>query len=100
MQSDNPWRAPRLSYNAWRLMELLLRRGGGMRMEPLLRASDMSHDNLVLAIRELAERWWVDIVWRAPSARHPRTVPERFRDVRRIVTTRTGRHCYRFVPTS
>ena len=96
--SDNPWRAPRLSYNAWRLMELLLRRGGGMRIGPLLRLSGMSHSNLGLAITELSERLWVDIIWRSHAARRPEPMPEPFRGVRRIATTRTGRHCYRYVP--
>ena len=95
---DNPWRAPRLSYNAWSLMELLLRRGGGMRMGPLLRASDMSHDNLALAIKELAERWWIEIAWRGPSARRPCALPDRFRPVRRVATTRIGRHCHPLIP--
>ena len=95
---ENPWRAPRLSYDAWSLMQLLQRRGGGMRVGPLLQASTLSDDALVAAINELVERGWIDIVWRSPEACRPELLPERFRDVRRIATTRTGRHCHRYLP--
>jgi hypothetical protein len=93
---DNPWRAPRLSPDAMRLMDLLVHRGGGMRIGPLLSAG--SPDRLAATIGELVERMWIDIVWRGPAARRCELIPARFRDVRRIVTTRTGRHCYPFVP--
>jgi hypothetical protein len=95
---DNPRRAPRLSYDAWSLMQLLQHRGGGMRIRPLLQASTLSDDALVAAVNELVERLWVEIVWRSPEARRPELLPERFREARRIATTRTGRHCHRFVP--
>jgi hypothetical protein len=95
---DNPWRAPRLSHNAMHLMALLLRRGGGMRISPLISAGGMSAEDVVAAVNELTERLWIDIVWRSPLARRPESLPERFRDVRRIATTRTGRYCYRFIP--
>jgi hypothetical protein len=95
---DNPWRAPRLSHNAWCLMEILLRGGGGLRMGPLVRACDLSQDNLALAVNELAERWWIEIAWRGPSARRPGTLPDRFRAVRRVATTRIGRHCHPLLP--
>jgi hypothetical protein len=95
---DNPWRAPRLSYNAWNLMHLLLRCGGGMRIRPLLQASTLTDDALVAAVNELAERGWIEIVWRSPDARRPELLPERFREARRIATTRVGRYCHRYVP--
>lgn len=95
---DNPWRAPRLSYNAVRLMDLLARRGGSTRIEPLLRASVIPADHLAEAINELGERGWIDIVRLGPAARRSPALPERFRNVRRLATTRTGRHCFPFAP--
>lgn len=95
---DNPWRAPRLSYDAWSLMQLLQHRGGGLRIGPLLQASTLSDDALVAAVNELVERSWVEIVWRGPQARRPDLLPERFREARRIATTRTGRHCSPLLP--
>ncbi len=95
---DNPWRAPRLSFNAMQLMSLLVRRGGSMRVEPLVRADAIPADHLAQSINELAERGWVDIVWLGPLARRSPALPERFRDARRIATTHTGRHCHRFAP--
>jgi hypothetical protein len=95
---DNPWRAPRLSHDAWNLMYLLDQRGGGMRIGPLLQVTTLSHDALAAAVNELAERLWVDIIWRGPEARRPELLPARFREVRRIATTPTGRHCHRYLP--
>jgi hypothetical protein len=96
--NDNPWRAPRPSDDAMQLMALLLRRGGGMRIGPLLRISHPYHDALVAAANELIERLWVEVVWLGDRASRSNSVPERFREVRRVVTTRTGRHCYPLMP--
>jgi hypothetical protein len=95
---DNPWRAPRLSGDAMLLMALLLRNGGGMRIDPLLRITRLPTEDLAAAVNELVERLWVDIAWRGDHARRPDALPERARGIRRIVTTLTGRHCYRYVP--
>ena len=95
---DNPWRAPRLSSDAMQLMDLLACRGGSIRIEPLLRACAIPADHLAEAANELSDRGWVDIVWLGPAARRNPALPERFGDVRRIATTRTGRHCYPFIP--
>jgi hypothetical protein len=95
--NDNPWRAPRLSDDANYIMRLLLRHGGGMRIGHLLKVAVLHDDALAAALNELVERLWVDVVWRGPDASRPEHLPERFRDVRRIATTRTGRHCYPFV---
>jgi hypothetical protein len=95
---DNPWRAPRLSPDAMRVMDLLLPRGGGMRVAPLLQAAGIPPDDLAAAINELLERSWIDVVWRGPEAHRPARLPERFRKARRIATTRTGRHCHPFLP--
>src|SRR5262245_60695473 len=65
---ENPWRAPRLSYEAWSVMYLLLDRGGGLRIAQLLQASTLPDDALVAGVNELAERLWVKIEWRGPAA--------------------------------
>ena len=49
-------------------------------------------------VNELIERLWVETVWRGEHARRPDALPERARDLRRVITTRVGRHSYRFVP--
>jgi hypothetical protein len=64
----------------------------------LLRASTIPADHLAEAINELGKRGWIDIVWRSPVARRSPALPERFRKVRRLATTRTGRHCFPFAP--
>ena len=94
---DRPWRAPRLSTNAMLLMTLLLRTGGGMRIEPLLRITRLPTDDLAAAVNELGERQWLDIAWRGDHARRSDALPERARGIHRITTTRLGRHCYQYV---
>lgn len=79
------------------LMTLLLRSGGGMRIGPLLRITRLPVDDLAVAVNELGERRWVDIAWRGEHARRPETLPEHARDIRRILATRIGRHCYQYV---
>lgn len=95
---ENPWRAPRLSTDAMLLMALLLRHGGGMRIGPLLRISRLTADQLAAAVNELIERLWIEAVWLSDHARRSDVLPERLRDVRRIVTNSNGRHCYRYTP--
>ncbi len=92
MPTDDDDRPPPFSPDALRLMDLLMRRGGTMRIGPLLEACGLTSDALVAAVNELAERCWVSIVWRGPDARRPETLPARFREANRIVTTRFGRY--------
>ena len=72
----------------------LRRRGGSMRIGPLLQQSRLSPDALAAAVNELAQRSWVSIVWRNPRARLPDGLPERFREVDRVTTTVFGRWRY------
>ena len=88
------WRPTPPSWAAMSVMSLLLGRGGCMRMEALLPACGLSHADLAAALNELNERTWIDIVWRSERARRREALPERFRDVRRVVTTRCGRTFY------
>jgi hypothetical protein len=73
----------------------LHRRGGSVRLGPLLRGLGM-HQRIVLdAACELSERYWITIVWRKAA---PGTGDEEARpltDVYRLCTTRFGRRKYR-----
>jgi hypothetical protein len=91
---DDPWQAPPFSRDALYVFGLLDRRGGTMRIGPLLQQSRMSCDALVAAVNELAERSWVKVAWRHPRARLPDGLPERFREVERVTTTAFGRWRY------
>lgn len=83
-----------LSTMARGFFSYLNRRGGSVRIGPLLRHGGLNADQLVAAANELANRRMVTIIWRAPRARMPEGLPERFREVERICTTRWGRHRY------
>jgi hypothetical protein len=83
--------APPFSRYALHVFTCLRRRGGTMRVGPLLSQSRLTPDNLAAAVNELAERCWVKIEWRHPRDRLPDDLPERFRDVERVTTTRFGR---------
>lgn len=95
MSTDDENRPPPLTLSAWRVMAALIHHGGTMRMRPLLAACGLGSDALADAVNELAERRWVRIVWRDPDARPPEALPERWRPVRRVVTTRFGRWRHR-----
>jgi hypothetical protein len=73
----------------------LHRRGGSMRLGPLLRRLGMDERAFLDAVNELAERYWITVVWRkaapgtAEEATHPLT------EIYRLCTTRFGRRKYR-----
>ena len=80
-----------------RIMRLLTKHGGSMRLKPLLRSLDMDTSVFIEAARDLSERFWISIEWRteAPEmeqgARRPHT------DVDRLVVTWFGRWKWRRV---
>lgn len=94
MNDDDTWRAPPFSHSAFSVFSLVARRGGTMRVAPLLARSRLPPRVLVDAINELAERGWVKIEWRNPRRRMPDGTPECFRTVERITTTAFGRWRY------
>jgi hypothetical protein len=96
--TDDTWRAELLPVDSMRIMQMLVRRGGGLRMRALIALSGMSADQLLVALRALHERLWIEIVWRSNEAGQDTSLPERFREVRRIATTHTGRHCFPYLP--
>ena len=87
-------RPPPPSRTARHLFGYILRHAGTMRIAPLLRCSGLAPDELAAAINELAERCWLEVTWREPPAAPRDDVPERFRAVDRIATTRFGRWRY------
>ncbi|NWG72697.1 MAG: hypothetical protein HXY23_13985 [Parvularculaceae bacterium] len=87
-------RAPAFSHSALHVFGLLARRGGTMRIGPLLDAARLPPDALAEAVNELAERCWVKIAWRNPRRRLPPGLPERFRAVDRVTTTGLGKWRY------
>ncbi len=65
-----------------------------MRIGPLLRWSGLEPDDLAAAVNELSQRCWVEVAWRTPRSRLPEGLPDRFREVERVTTTRFGRWRY------
>jgi hypothetical protein len=94
MHSDDDRRPPAPSRNALHALGFLLRHGGCLRIGPLARWSGLAPEDLAAAVNELAERCWVEVTWRAPRPHLPHGLPERFREVERITTTRLGRWRY------
>lgn len=94
LPDPNDWRPPPFSADARGVLGLLHRRGGCMRVGPLLDASHLPPDALAEACNELAERGWVTISWRNPRASLPPRFPERFRAIDRVTTTSFGRWRY------
>jgi hypothetical protein len=87
-------RPPPPSRNARHLFGFILRRAGSMRITPLLRSSGLPPDDLAAAIDELSERCWLDVTSRKPAAALRAHLPEPFRTVDRVTTTRFGRWRY------
>ena len=91
MRQNDP-AAPHFSRLALYIFDFLRRRGGSMRLAPLLQETRLTPDDLATAVNELAERCWVNIEWRAPRDPLPEGIPERFREAERVTTTRFGRY--------
>jgi hypothetical protein len=87
-------RPPPPSRNARHLFGFLLRHAGSMRIAPLLRSPGLAPDELAAAIDELCERCWLEVTWRKPRALPRPGLPDRFRAVDRVTTTRFGRWRY------
>jgi hypothetical protein len=73
----------------------LARRGGSMRLSPLLRHLRMEPRTFVEAVTELAERYWIIIHWRKPVPGTPDDEPRPYTEIERLCTTRFGRRKYR-----
>jgi hypothetical protein len=73
----------------------LARRGGSMRLKPLLRRLGMEPRIFVEAVTELAERYWIIIHCRKPAPGTPDDEPRPYTDIERLCATRFGRRKYR-----
>ena len=66
-----------------------------MRVRPLLDAAGLSPPTISPPrINELAARAWVQVSWRTLAAAAATDVPDRFREVERVITTSFGRWRY------
>lgn len=93
--SDDPLHGQRLPREAYYVFAYLARRGGCMRLQPIVRHLRLEPAVLVAAIIELAERYWIRIVWRPSPPGTPDEGPRPYTDIDRLVTTRFGRRKYR-----
>lgn len=80
---------------ARQLFAYLSRRGGSVRLKPLLRGLSMDRRTLVEAITDLRERYWITVIWRKPPPGTPDDASRPLDDVERLCTTRFGRRKYR-----
>jgi hypothetical protein len=93
--THDPMDSPHASRDARYVFSYLHRRGGTMRLQPMLRHLRMDPATLVAAVNELAERYWITVVWRKEVSPPPEDAPRPFTDVARLCTTRFGRRKYR-----
>ena len=73
----------------------LHRRGGSVRLGPLLRGLVMDRRIFLDAVNELKERYWITIVWRQAAPGTPEDEPRPLDEVERLCTTPFGRRKYR-----
>jgi len=74
----------------------LYRRGGSVRLRPLMRHLGLEPRDLVAAITDLSELYWIRIVWRKPAPGTPADEETRlYTEIDRLCTTRFGRMKYR-----
>ena len=91
--TQDPMHGWHASREARYVFAYLLRRGGSLRLGPLLRGLRMEPRIFAEAANELCERYWITIVWR--KAATPDDEPRALADIDRLCTTRFGRRKYR-----
>jgi len=67
MTHDDPMHSPHPSREARYVFGYLYRRGGSMRLVPLMRHLRLEPRDLVAAITDLAELYWITIVWQTTA---------------------------------
>jgi hypothetical protein len=92
---NDPMYGQHASREARYLFAYLHRRGGTMRLGPMLRHLRMEPRDFLAAVTELAERYWITIVWRPAPPGTAEDEPRSCAEVERLVTTRFGRKKYR-----
>jgi hypothetical protein len=93
--TDDPMHGAHLPLEARYLFGQLARRGGCMRLKPIMHHLRLEPAELVTAITELAERYWIKIIWRPSPPGTPDDAPRELADIDRLATTRFGRKKYR-----
>ena len=91
----DPMHSPHASREARYVFAYLYRRGGSVRLRPLMRHLRLEPRDLVAAIIDLAELYWITIVWRTPAPGTPAEETRPLTDIDRLCTTRFGRKKYR-----
>jgi hypothetical protein len=93
--SDDPMYGYHASHEARHVFSHLHRRGGSVRLAPLLRQLDMEPRAFVGAVIELVERYWITVHWRKAPPGTPSEEDRPYTDIDRLCTTRFGRRKYR-----
>ena len=73
----------------------LHRRGGSMRLGPLLRGLGMDRRIVLDSVYELSERYWITVIWRNDATGPSDADGRPLTDIHRLCTTRFGRRKYR-----
>jgi hypothetical protein len=73
----------------------LHRRGGSVRLGPLLRSLGMDPHIVLDAVNELCERYWIVVVWHKSASLPPDADSRPLTEAYRLCTTRFGRRKYR-----
>ena len=93
--THDPIDSPHASREARYVFSYVYRRGGSMRLQPLMRHLRLEPRDLVAAITDLAELYWITIVWRTAAPGTPADETRPLTDIDRLCTTRFGRKKYR-----
>jgi hypothetical protein len=83
------------SHEARCVFAYLHRRGGSIRLGPLLRGLGMDQRIVVNALNDLKERYWIIIVWRKAATGSADEDTRPLAEIDRVCTTRFGRRKYR-----
>jgi hypothetical protein len=95
MTEHAPTHSPHASREARYVFAYLHRRGGSLRLRPLLAGLGMDQDAFIDALNELTERCWIAVIWRRQAAVTPDDEFRPLTDIARLCTTRFGRCKYR-----
>jgi hypothetical protein len=91
----DPMDSPHASRETRCVFAYIHRRGGSIRLAPLLRGLGIDQRIFVDAVNELRERYWITVILRKGAAVTPDDEPRPFTDIDRLCSTRFGRKKYR-----
>lgn len=94
-----PFKLPKVSNQGRAVFSYIHRRGGSMRIGPLMRGAGLESAALADALDELDEFYWITIQWRwselAPSNEPLRATIQSLTYIDRVTGTRFGRRKHR-----